>query len=146
MLYPYKHLVLPCMHAWIEGESDRIMAYYREFGKCYTLRVQQNHGVTVILSNSPWFQTCTMLFLNMCRNQCNLCECMDILLVVTKECARKNLRQNQMIKTNLVTGAARPKLRQAFLLSARSSSAARKQDTAAMWLLGSLPLSRIIPW
>lgn len=40
--------------------------------------------------------------------------------------------KNQKIKTNLVTGAARQKLKQAFLLSARSSSAARKQDTAPM--------------
>jgi hypothetical protein len=42
----------------------------------------------------------------------------------------KHLRQKQIIRTNLVTGAARQKLKQAFLLSARSSSAARKHDTA----------------
>lgn len=47
---------------------------------------------------------------------------------------------------NLVTGAARQKLKQAFLLSVRSSSAARKQHTALTWQAGSLPLSRIRPW
>jgi len=55
-------------------------------------------------------------------------------------------RQESKIATNLVTGAARQKLKLAFLLSLRSSSAARKQDTAPMGLFGSLPLSRIRPW
>jgi len=56
------------------------------------------------------------------------------------------IQELEINNTNLVTGAARQKLKLAFLLSARSSSAARKQDTAPMELFGSLPLSRIRPW
>jgi len=65
---------------------------------------------------------------------------------IKKYYKKNHLRQELKIKTNLVTGGARQKLKQAFLLSARSSSAARKQDTEPMWMLGSLPLSRIRPW
>lgn len=49
-------------------------------------------------------------------------------------------------KKDLVTGAARQKLKLALLLSIRSSSAANRQQTALMWSDGSLPLSRIWLW
>lgn len=49
-------------------------------------------------------------------------------------------------ESNLVTGSERQKLKHAFLLSAKSSSAARKQQTALIWQDGSVPLSVINPW
>jgi len=37
----------------ISGEFDRIMVNQCDFIKSYELELQQNQGVTVILSNSP---------------------------------------------------------------------------------------------
>jgi hypothetical protein len=42
---------------WMDGEFVRITCH---FGKTYTMELQQNYGVTVILSNSPCNQTYTM--------------------------------------------------------------------------------------
>jgi hypothetical protein len=47
----------------IDGDFDRIMVFYRDFDRNYTfLKLQQNHGVTVILSNSPPIHICTKAF------------------------------------------------------------------------------------
>lgn len=59
---------------------------------------------------------------------------------------RNVIKMSKDIIKNLVTGSARQKLKEAFLLSASSSSAARKQHTALTWQEGSVPLSMIIPW
>jgi hypothetical protein len=42
---------------WMDGEFVRITCHS---GKTYTMELQQNYGVTVILSNSPCIQTYTM--------------------------------------------------------------------------------------
>jgi len=45
------------MHVWIRGETDRFTVSHHDFGRSYTLKLQQNYCSTVILSNSPLIPT-----------------------------------------------------------------------------------------
>jgi hypothetical protein len=41
------------IHVWIESEIIRITVNQCDFDKSYNLKLQQNHGAIVILSNPP---------------------------------------------------------------------------------------------
>jgi len=47
------------VHLWISCEYSKITVAHCNFAKSYTLELQQNHGVGVILSNSLSIQTYT---------------------------------------------------------------------------------------
>jgi len=47
------------IYVWIHGEIDRITISHHDYGKNYTLELQQNHDDTIILPNSRLIQTHT---------------------------------------------------------------------------------------
>jgi len=53
------------MYVWIDSNFGRMTVSYCDFGKSYSFKLQQNHDVTVILSNSDSKHAHNLLYIHL---------------------------------------------------------------------------------